>query len=193
MTRFRSATRRQVIEPANCSGLSQPLTLAAMSLGWGLVQLDVSIVNTALESIGTALGGGVSELQWVVSIYTVAFASLILTTGALGEGAKRIFMTGFALFTAASLTSGLAPTSAILIAARAVQGVGAAIMVPNSLALLNHAYPGPKARGRAVGWWLGAGGVALTAGPPVGGALIALVGCGASFSSTCRSALRACG
>jgi len=148
-----------------------------------------------LESIGTSLGGGVSELQWVVSIYTVAFASLILTTGALGDrlGAKRTFMTGFALFTAASLTSGLVPTSAILIAARAVRGVGAAIMVPNSLALLNHAYPGPKARGRAVGWWLGAGGVALTAGPPVGGALIALVGCGASFSSTCRSALRACG
>ena len=165
MTRFRSATRSQVIEPANCSGLSKPLTLTAMSLGWGLVQLDVSIVNTALESIGTALGGGVSELQWVVSIYTVAFASLILTTGALGDrlGAKRIFMTGFALFTAASLTSGLAPTSAILITARAVQGVGAAIMVPNSLALLNHAYPGPKARGRAVGWWVG-GPTAGTAG-----------------------------
>ena len=80
MTRFRSATRSQVIEPANCSGHSKPLTLAAMSLGWGVVQLDVSIVNTALESIGTSLGGGVSELQWVVSIYTVAFASLILTT-----------------------------------------------------------------------------------------------------------------
>jgi len=178
MTRFRSATRSQVIEPANCSGLSKPLTLTAMGLGWGLVQLDVSIVNTALESIGTSLGGGVSELQWVVSIYTVAFASLILTTGAMGDrlGAKRTFMTGFVLFTTASLTSGLAPTPAILIAARAVQGVGAAIMVPNSLALLNHAYPGPKPRGRAVGWWVGAGGVALTAGPPVGGALIALAG-----------------
>src|SRR5215469_1885733 len=88
MTRFRSATRRQVIEPANCSGLSQPLALTAMGLGWGLVQLDVSIVNTALESIGTSLGGGVSELQWVVSIYTVAFASLILTTGALGESLR---------------------------------------------------------------------------------------------------------
>jgi MFS transporter, DHA2 family, methylenomycin A resistance protein len=84
MTRFRSATKSQVIEPANCSGLSKPLTLTALGLGWGLVQLDVSIVNTALESIGTSLGGGVSELQWVVSIYTVAFASLILTTGALG-------------------------------------------------------------------------------------------------------------
>ena len=65
MTRFRAATRNQVIEPANRTGLSNPLTLTAMSLGWGLVQLDVSIVNTALESIGTSLGGGVSELQWV--------------------------------------------------------------------------------------------------------------------------------
>jgi len=83
-------------------------------------------------------------------------------------------MTGFAIFTAASLSSVLAPTSAIVIAARAVEAVGAAIIVPNSLALLNHVYPGPKARGRAVGWWVGAGGVALTAGPPVGGTLIAL-------------------
>jgi len=136
------------------------------------------VLRSAKPQSDRLLGGGVSELQWVVSIYTVAFASLILTTGALGDrlGAKRTFMTGFAVFTAASLTSGLAPTSAILIAARAVQGVGAAIMVPNSLALLNHAYPEPKARGRAVGWWVGAGGVALTAGPPVGGAPIALAG-----------------
>jgi DHA2 family methylenomycin A resistance protein-like MFS transporter len=91
-----------VIEPAKGSVLSKPLTLTAMSLGWGVVQLDVTIVNTALESIGTSLGGGVSQLQWVVSIYTVAFASLILMAGALGDrlGAKRIFMTGFAVFTA---------------------------------------------------------------------------------------------
>ena len=123
--------------------VSKPLTLMAMSLGWGVVQLDVTVVNTALESIGTTLGGGVSQLQWVVSIYTLAFASLILTAGALGDrlGAKRIFMAGFAVFTAASLTCALAPTSAILIVGRAAQGVGAAILVPNSLALLNHAYP----------------------------------------------------
>jgi DHA2 family methylenomycin A resistance protein-like MFS transporter len=131
-----------------------------------------------LNSIGMSLGGGVSELQWVVSIYTIAFAALILTAGVLGDrsGAKTIFMSGFAVFTAASLACALAPTAAILIGARAVQGVGAAMLVPNSLALLNHAYPEPTERGRAVGWWLAGASVALTAGPPVGGALIALVG-----------------
>ena len=96
------------------SGLSTSLTLAAMSLGYGVVQLDVTIVNTALNSIGTSLGGGMSELQWVVSSYTIAFAAFILTAGALGDriGAKRIFMAGFA---------------AIPIATRGVQGLGAAI------------------------------------------------------------------
>jgi DHA2 family methylenomycin A resistance protein-like MFS transporter len=173
-----SATQNYLMEPASGDGRSKPLTLAAMSLGFGVVQLDVTIVNTALNSIGMSLGGDVSELQWVVSIYTIAFAALILTAGALGDrsGAKTIFMSGFAVFTAASLACALAPTSAILIAARAVQGVGAAILVPNSLALLNHAYPEPTERGRAVGWWLAGASVALTAGPPVGGALIALVG-----------------
>jgi MFS transporter, DHA2 family, methylenomycin A resistance protein len=157
---------------------AKPLTLAAMSLGYGVVQLDVTIVNTALSSIGSSLGGGVSELQWVVSTYTIAFAALILTAGALGDrlGAKRIFMAGFSLFTAASLACALAPTSQILIASRAVQGVAAAILVPNSLALLNHAYPDQTERGRAVGIWAAGASLALTAGPFVGGALIALVG-----------------
>src|SRR5882757_8768766 len=87
------------------SGLSTSLTLAAMSLGYGVVQLDVTIVNTALGSIGTSLGGGVAELQWVVSTYTIAFAAFILTAGALGDRivAKRVFMAGFAIFSAASV------------------------------------------------------------------------------------------
>src|SRR4051812_9488067 len=87
------------------------LTLAAMSLGYGVVQLDVTIVNTALQAIGASLGGGVTELQWVVSAYTIAFAAFILTAGALGDriGAKRVFMAGFAIFTAASLACALAP------------------------------------------------------------------------------------
>jgi DHA2 family methylenomycin A resistance protein-like MFS transporter len=158
--------------------LAQALTLAAMSLGYGVVQLDVTIVNTALSAIGNSLGGGVSELQWVVSAYTIAFAALILTAGALGDrlGAKRVFMAGFALFTAASLACTLAPNAAILIAARAVQGLGAAILVPNSLALLNHAYPDEKDRGRAIGMWAAGASLALTAGPLAGGALITLVG-----------------
>jgi MFS transporter, DHA2 family, methylenomycin A resistance protein len=159
-------------------GLSTALTLAAMSLGYGVVQLDVTIVNTALASIGNSLGGGVSELQWVVSAYTIAFAAFILTAGALGDriGAKRVFMAGFAIFTAASLACALAPNASILIAARLVQGFAAAILVPNSLALLSHAYPDDKSRGRAVGIWAAGASLALTAGPLVGGGLIALVG-----------------
>jgi DHA2 family methylenomycin A resistance protein-like MFS transporter len=114
-----------------------------MSLGYGVVQLDVTIVNTALNSIAGSLHSGVSGLQWVVSAYTIAFAAFILTAGALGDriGAKKVFMAGFAVFTAASLACALAPTAFTLIGARALQGVGAAILVPNSLALLNHAYP----------------------------------------------------
>jgi MFS transporter, DHA2 family, methylenomycin A resistance protein len=160
------------------SKLAASLTLAAMSLGYGVVQLDVTIVNTALHAIGTSLGGGVAELQWVVSAYTIAFAAFILTAGALGDriGAKRIFMAGFALFTAASLACALAPNAAILIAARCVQGLAAAILVPNSLALLSHVYADDKARGRAVGVWAAGASIALTAGPFVGGGLITLVG-----------------
>src|ERR1700734_1055038 len=149
-----------------------------MSLGFGVVQLDVTIVNTALSSIGRSLGGGVSELQWIVSAYTIAFAALILTAGALGDrlGAKKIFMTGFTLFTLASAACAWAPSSMLLIASRALQGVGAAILVPNSLALLNHAYPDEKQRGRAVGIWAAGASLALTAGPLAGGGLIALIG-----------------
>src|SRR4030081_1360362 len=160
------------------SKLATSLTLAAMSLGYGVVQLDVTIVNTALHSIGTSLGGGVAELQWVVSAYTIAFAAFILTAGAIGDriGAKWIFMAGFALFTAASAACALAPSATILIAARCVQGLAAAILVPNSLALLSHAYTDDKARGRAVGVWAAGASVALTAGPFVGGGLITLVG-----------------
>jgi DHA2 family methylenomycin A resistance protein-like MFS transporter len=160
------------------SNLATVLTLAAMSLGYGVVQLDVTIVNTALNSIGASLGGGVSELQWVVSSYTIAFAAFILTAGALGDrlGAKRIFMAGFAVFTAASVACALAPNAAILIAARAVQGLGAAILVPNSLALLSHAYPDEKQRGRAVGIWAAGASLALISGPLIGGAMIALNG-----------------
>ncbi len=171
-TRSADAMRR------NLSTRQRSLTLAAMSLGYCVVQLDVTIVNTALSSIGASLGGGVSELQWVVSSYTIAFAALILTAGALGDqiGAKRIFMIGFAVFTAASLACALAPTAMILIAARSVQGAGAAILVPNSLALLNHTYRDEKERGRAVGIWAAGASLALTAGPLAGGGLIALVG-----------------
>ncbi|MEK9283951.1 MFS transporter [Bradyrhizobium sp. ISRA442] len=159
------------------------LTLAAMSLGYGVVQLDVTIVNTALDEMGKTLGGGVAELQWVVSAYTIAFAAFILTAGALGDriGAKRIFMAGFAIFTAASFACALSPNAAVLIGARLVQGLAAAILVPNSLALLNHAYADDRARGRAVAVWAAGASLALTAGPFIGGGLITLVGWRAIF------------
>src|SRR3989440_12371977 len=131
---------------SNRSQLATSLTLAAMSLGYGVVQLDVTIVNTALHAIGTSLGGGVAELQWVVGAYTIAFAAFILTAGALGDriGSKRIFIAGFALFTAASVACALAPSAAILIFARCVQGLAAAILVAKSPGLLSHAHTGEK-------------------------------------------------
>ncbi len=164
--------------PGARSGLSEVLTLTAMSLGYGVVQLDVTIVNVAVNSIGASFGGRMAGLQWVVSSYTIAFAGFILSAGALGDriGAKRVFAAGFAVFTLASLACALAPDLPWLIAARAVQGLGAAILVPNSLALLNHAYGDEHARGRAVGTWAAGASIALTAGPLVGGSLIALFG-----------------
>jgi len=185
MARSSLAERFDVLEQAprtragaERSATARPLTLVAMSLGYGVVQLDVTIVNTALHSIGAVLGGGVAELQWIVNAYTIAFAALILTAGALGDriGGKRVFMAGFVIFTAASLGCALAPNPMLLIAARGIQGIGAAVLVPNSLALLRHAYPDEQARGRAVGIWAAGASLTLTAGPLAGGALIALVG-----------------
>jgi MFS transporter, DHA2 family, methylenomycin A resistance protein len=159
------------------------LTLLAMSLGFAVVQLDVSVVNVAIRPIGDALGGGVSALQWIVNAYTIAFAAFILSAGALGDriGARRVFVAGFALFTAASVGCGLAPGIGVLIAARTLQGLGAAVLVPCSLILLNHAYPEPEERSRAVGLWAAGASVGLSGGPVVGGALIAVLGWRAIF------------
>jgi DHA2 family methylenomycin A resistance protein-like MFS transporter len=158
-------------------------TLLATSLGFGLVQLDVSVVNVAINPIGADLGGGVAALQWVVNAYTLAFAGLILTAGALGDriGAKRVFVAGFALFTLASAGCGLAPDLGVLVAARAVQGVGAAVLVPCSLTLLNHAFPDTGERARAVGLWAAGASAALSAGPLLGGVLTATLGWRAIF------------
>lgn len=154
------------------------LTLMAMSLGFVVVQLDVTVVNVALQSIGTSMGGGVAGLQWVVNAYTIAFASLILTAGAAGDrfGARRVFIAGFAVFMAGSLVCALAPSLGVLIAARVTQGIGAAILVPSSLALLNHAFVGDQERTRAVAIWAAGASAGLAAGPVVGGLLIAAIG-----------------
>jgi DHA2 family methylenomycin A resistance protein-like MFS transporter len=162
---------------------ARTLTLVATSLGFAVVQLDVSVVNVAIKPIGAALGGGVSDLQWVVSAYTITFAGLILSAGALGDriGARRVFVAGFALFTAASAACGLAPSLGVLIGARAAQGAGAAILVPCSLTLLSHAFVEADERARAVGLWAAGASVALSAGPLVGGLLTAAFGWRAIF------------
>src|SRR5689334_6457400 len=121
------------------------LTLIALSLGLAVVQLDVTVVNVAVKQIGTSLHSGVSAMQWVVSAYTLGFAALILTAGALGDrtGAKRLFLGGFALFTLASASCALAPNVTVLVMARGIQGLGAAALAACSLALLNHEYHDP--------------------------------------------------
>jgi DHA2 family methylenomycin A resistance protein-like MFS transporter len=147
------------------------------------VQLDVSVVNVAIKAIGTGLGGSITGLQWVVSAYTLSFASLILSAGALADrvGAKRVFGGGFLVFTIASALCAAAPDLATLIAARAVQGIGAAALVPASLTLLNYAYPRPVDRRRAVGIWAACASVALAVGPLVGRLLTASLGWRAIF------------
>jgi MFS transporter, DHA2 family, methylenomycin A resistance protein len=158
-------------------------TLVATSLGLSVVQLDVSIVNVAIKSIGADFGGGVSGLQWVVNAYTIAFAGFILTAGSIADriGARRLFVGGFVLFMVSSAVCGIAPDLGVLIGARAVQGLAAALLVPSSLALLSHTYTDARARTQAVGIYLAGASSALSGGPLVGGLLIAAIGWRAIF------------
>jgi MFS transporter, DHA2 family, methylenomycin A resistance protein len=151
------------------------ITIVATSLGFVLVQLDVSIVNVALAKIGTDLQTAITGLQWIVDAYSLMFASLLLCAGTLADriGARKAFLGGFSLFVVASFVCGLAPDPAVLIAARSIQGIGAAFLVPCSLALLNHACrDNVVMRARAIGIWTAAGSVALAAGPVIGGFLV---------------------
>jgi DHA2 family methylenomycin A resistance protein-like MFS transporter len=153
--------------------------IAAASFGFMVVQLDVTIVNVALPAMARGLGGGVAGLQWVVDAYTLAFAVLLLSAGVLGDlfGARRVYLAGFGLFAAASAACALAPDAAGLIAARAVQGAAAALMVPNSLVVLNHATRHDhRLRARSVGIWTAAGGLTIGVGPVIGGLLLASFG-----------------
>jgi DHA2 family methylenomycin A resistance protein-like MFS transporter len=155
------------------------LAIAATALGFVLVQLDVSIVNVALPTMGRELHSGVAELQWVVDAYTVTFAALLLSGGALGDrmGARRAYLGGFLVFVCASIACGFAPTMGLLIGARVAQGIGAALLIPSSLALINHAYGNDaRERAKAIGLWTAAGSIALAAGPIAGGALIESIG-----------------
>jgi DHA2 family methylenomycin A resistance protein-like MFS transporter len=153
--------------------------LIATSFAFVVVQLDVTIVNVALPQISARLQAGVTGLQWVVDAYTLCFAALLISAGVIGDrfGSRRVYLTGFFIFTVASIICGFAPTIGILIAARAMQGAGAALLVPTSLAILNHSSEENLAlRARMVALWTAAGGVSIAAGPVVGGFLLAAFG-----------------
>ena len=147
--------------------------LLAVCMGYSMAVLDSTVVNVALPSMAHDLGANVAGLQWAVAGYALIFAGLLLTTGALGDqfGNRRIFMVGTAVFTTASMLCGLAPTLWWLVAFRAVQGAGAALAVPSSLALLRHNYTDAAERAKAIGFWAAASGAAVAAGPVLGGIL----------------------
>ena len=152
-------------------------TLAACVLASSLSFVEGSVLNVALPAIRASYCAGAAEVQWVVNAYLLPISALLLLGGALGDhfGRRRLLVTGTSLFAAASLVCALAPTLEVLLAARAAQGVGAALLLPNSLALLNAAYEGEK-RGRAVGIWAAAGAAAAAVAPLIGGWLVENVG-----------------
>lgn len=169
-------------KPARAPSFS--LVVLATSMAFVVGQLDVTIVNVALPAMARALDTGVAGLQWVVDAYAVAFAAFMLSAGALGDrfGARHAYQWGMAIFALASIGCALAPAAGWLDAARALQGLGAAIMLPNSLSLLNHALAhDARARARGIGWWTAAGAVSIAAGPVLGGVLVATVGWPAIF------------
>ena len=152
-------------------------TLAACVLASSLSFVEGSVLNVALPAIRTSYGTGAAEVQWVVNAYLLPLSALLLLGGALGDhyGRRLLLLLGTGLFAAASLACALAPNLAILLAARALQGVGAALLLPNSLALLNAAFQGEK-RGRAVGIWAAAGAASAAIAPLIGGWLVDHVG-----------------
>jgi DHA2 family methylenomycin A resistance protein-like MFS transporter len=152
------------------------IALGLAALGFFLITLDILIVNVALTRIGRELGGSTSGLQWVIDGYTLMFASLLLFAGNLSDriGAKKAIGWGIAGFLVASVGCAAAPTLELLIAARAVQGAAAAVMLPASMALIREGFPDPRERAHALGIWAVGGAVAAAVGPILGGALTTL-------------------
>jgi EmrB/QacA subfamily drug resistance transporter len=145
-------------------------TLGAMSFALFMVMLDNTAVNVALPSIQEDFGASLSALEWTVNAYTLTFAVLLVTGGRLGDifGRRRMFLFGVVVFALASATIGFAPSEGWLVASRAVQGVGAAFMMPGTLSIISNAFP-PEERGKAIGTWAGVSAIALAVGPLLGG------------------------
>jgi EmrB/QacA subfamily drug resistance transporter len=145
-------------------------TLAAMCFALFMVMLDNTVTNVALPSIQKDFDAPLSSLEWTVNAYTLSFAVLLVTGGRLGDifGRRRVFLIGVVIFAVASATIGLAPTDGFLVASRAIQGIGAALMMPGTLSIISNTFP-PEERGRAIGTWAGVSAIALALGPLVGG------------------------
>jgi MFS family permease len=145
-------------------------TLAAMCFALFMVMLDNTVTNVALPSIQRTFDASLSSLEWTINAYTLSLAVLLVTGGRLGDifGRRRMFLAGVVIFGAASATIGFAPTEGWLVASRAVQGVGAALMMPGTLSIITQTFP-PEERGKAIGTWAGVSAIALAVGPLVGG------------------------
>ncbi|MES4908644.1 MULTISPECIES: MFS transporter [unclassified Streptomyces] len=152
--------------------------LLAVCSGYFMVILDVTVINVAVPVIGRELPASLTGIQWITDGYTLVFAGFLLTGGALGDrlGNRRVFCSGVAVFTVSSAACAFAPSAPFLVAARLVEGLGAALIVPGSLALLQQAYPAPAARSHAFGLWGSMAGIAASAGPLLGGLLVSTVG-----------------
>jgi DHA2 family methylenomycin A resistance protein-like MFS transporter len=154
------------------------LVLLASTIGFSMVLLDTTVVNVALGSIARDLHAGPVTLEWVANAYTLVFAGLLLSTGLAADrlGARAVFLSGLATFAAGSVAASLAPTAGALVAAQALLGVGAALVLPTSLSLLSQVFADPARRVRAVGIWAAGSAVSFAAGPVAGGLLIEQAG-----------------
>ncbi|EHK64189.1 MFS transporter [Achromobacter arsenitoxydans] len=169
-----SACRPVSISPLEVQPAAGWVPLVTLAIGFVMAMLDVTVVNVALPSIALQFDVPLTDLVWIVDGYTLTFAALLLVAGALADryGARTIYLAGLGVFTAASLLCGLAPDSTTLIAARMLQGIGAALFMPSSLSLLTHAYDDEQVRNRMLAAWSAIVAVAGASGPLLGGVLI---------------------